>query len=322
MRSIRHDCRGWRPGFVADKAAALIKSLPKAQRRNFVPAPDFARAFVEAVKPGADTLSRCPGALPAQARGRGGGRQRIRRKHAGAAPAREPAPARMPARTARPQRAGRIARPRRVAPTLRRGAAGAFAEQAAAGLENAATRFPTRRFRCRCRVPAACPHIRRCTTTARRCRCACMPNATPRSANTPRRAPAAGDGAGRQAQAGAQAVAGVAEDRPAVRRDRVGRAARAAARRGLREGDRLRADLVDGAFAVAGRRGLEEIRDVEAFAARREAIAKQLFGEAMERLRQAEAILAVVAEARAKLESPLMGGPAATSTTCAGNSPR
>src|SRR3546814_9772802 len=45
---------GWlAPGFVVDKAAALIKSLPKAQRRNFVPAPDFARAFAEAY-PGPD----------------------------------------------------------------------------------------------------------------------------------------------------------------------------------------------------------------------------------------------------------------------------
>ncbi len=39
------------PGFVADKAAALIKSLPKILRRNFVPAPDFARAFAEAYAP-------------------------------------------------------------------------------------------------------------------------------------------------------------------------------------------------------------------------------------------------------------------------------
>src|SRR5690606_7843223 len=39
---------GWlAPGFVADKAAALIRSLPKGQRRNFVPAPDFANAFAE-----------------------------------------------------------------------------------------------------------------------------------------------------------------------------------------------------------------------------------------------------------------------------------
>src|SRR5690606_29169095 len=50
---------GWlAPGFVADKAAALIKSLPKAQRRNFVPAPDFARAFAEAHPgPEADTFT-------------------------------------------------------------------------------------------------------------------------------------------------------------------------------------------------------------------------------------------------------------------------
>src|SRR5690606_25524447 len=40
---------GWRaPGFVQDKAAALLRGLPKALRRNFVPAPDFARAFAEA----------------------------------------------------------------------------------------------------------------------------------------------------------------------------------------------------------------------------------------------------------------------------------
>ena len=36
------------PGFVADKAAALIRGLPKTLRRNYVPAPDFARAFAEA----------------------------------------------------------------------------------------------------------------------------------------------------------------------------------------------------------------------------------------------------------------------------------
>lgn len=36
------------PGLRAEKAAALIKSLPKPLRRNFVPAPDFAQAFLEA----------------------------------------------------------------------------------------------------------------------------------------------------------------------------------------------------------------------------------------------------------------------------------
>jgi ATP-dependent helicase HrpA len=36
------------PGLVEEKVAALIRALPKALRRNFVPAPDFARAFAQA----------------------------------------------------------------------------------------------------------------------------------------------------------------------------------------------------------------------------------------------------------------------------------
>ena len=45
------------PGFVEDKATALIRALPKALRRNFVPAPDFARAFAEAfAQPDADSI--------------------------------------------------------------------------------------------------------------------------------------------------------------------------------------------------------------------------------------------------------------------------
>jgi len=38
------------PGLLAEKVAELIRGLPKALRRNFVPAPDFARAFVESVR--------------------------------------------------------------------------------------------------------------------------------------------------------------------------------------------------------------------------------------------------------------------------------
>jgi ATP-dependent helicase HrpA len=41
-------CEWLVPGLLADKIAAMLRSLPKAQRRNFVPAPEFARAFVEA----------------------------------------------------------------------------------------------------------------------------------------------------------------------------------------------------------------------------------------------------------------------------------
>ncbi len=41
-------CEWLVPGLLAEKVAQLIRGLPKALRRNFVPAPDFARAFVEA----------------------------------------------------------------------------------------------------------------------------------------------------------------------------------------------------------------------------------------------------------------------------------
>ena len=41
-------CEWLVPGLLADKVAEAIRGLPKALRRNFVPAPDFARAFVEA----------------------------------------------------------------------------------------------------------------------------------------------------------------------------------------------------------------------------------------------------------------------------------
>jgi len=43
-------------GLLADKVAELIRALPKALRRNFVPAPDFARAFVEAEMPRDESL--------------------------------------------------------------------------------------------------------------------------------------------------------------------------------------------------------------------------------------------------------------------------
>lgn len=49
------------PGLVEEKATELIRGLPKALRRNFVPAPDFSRAFALAYPNGdADSL---PGAL-------------------------------------------------------------------------------------------------------------------------------------------------------------------------------------------------------------------------------------------------------------------
>ena len=50
------DCTGdWLvPGLLVEKASELIRGLPKSLRRNFVPAPDFARAFAESEASSAD----------------------------------------------------------------------------------------------------------------------------------------------------------------------------------------------------------------------------------------------------------------------------
>ena len=50
-------CEWLVPGLLAEKVAELIRGLPKALRRNFVPAPDFARAFVEAEAPRDESLA-------------------------------------------------------------------------------------------------------------------------------------------------------------------------------------------------------------------------------------------------------------------------
>ncbi|MBT2145401.1 MULTISPECIES: ATP-dependent RNA helicase HrpA [unclassified Rhodanobacter] len=51
-------CEWLVPGLLADKVAELIRGLPKALRRNFVPAPDFARAFAEAESPRDESLAK------------------------------------------------------------------------------------------------------------------------------------------------------------------------------------------------------------------------------------------------------------------------
>ena len=40
------------PGLLQDKVQALLRSLPKQLRKNFIPVPDFARACTEALEPG------------------------------------------------------------------------------------------------------------------------------------------------------------------------------------------------------------------------------------------------------------------------------
>ncbi len=50
-------CEWLVPGMLAEKVATLIRGLPKNLRRNYVPAPDFARAFVEAEEPRDEPLA-------------------------------------------------------------------------------------------------------------------------------------------------------------------------------------------------------------------------------------------------------------------------
>ena len=50
-------CEWLVPGLLPEKVAELIRGLPKSLRRNFVPAPDFARAFAAAEAPRDDALN-------------------------------------------------------------------------------------------------------------------------------------------------------------------------------------------------------------------------------------------------------------------------
>jgi ATP-dependent helicase HrpA len=71
--------------------------------------------------------------------------------------------------------------------------------------------------------------------------------------------------------------------------------------------ERLRVDLVEAALNALLDAGLDDIRDRDAFDARASDIGKALFGEAMRRMQLAEAILAAVAELKPKLDTPLLG---------------
>lgn len=298
------------PGFVADKAAALIKTLPKTLRRNFVPAPDFARAFFEAhAQPSADSLT---GELARFLHKLGGVavaatdfderalephlRMNLQLLDAGAS-----------------KGAPHVLAESRDLDELRRRfgerAAAAFAAKAADGLaQSGLVAFPDMP------IPASVPGAGGVPA---------YPALHDDGDSVSLRVHAEADVARRQHPRGVRRLLAIAlADKLKQARKQLPVSPKtgllyasieAAAPRtdGLKEGDRLRADLVDGAFASrtgdGADHGIAGIRDADAFAARREAIGKQLFGDAMERLRQAETILGAVAQARAKLESPLMG---------------
>lgn len=297
------------PGLVEEKAAALIKSLPKALRRNFVPAPDFARAFAEAhPQPEADRIE---GTLA----------RFLHRLTGVELPVAEFRPDQLEPHlhaNLRLLEGKTVLAESRDLDALREDfgqrAAQAFARHAARGMAQAGlTAFPEQP------VPMAVPGaggvpaypalrdegdavalavhaqrevaerlhpqgVRRLLAIALADKCKQARRQLPIQPKTSLLYAAI-------AASGRRTAAASAAPRPD----------------GLKDADRLRADLVDGAFDALTARGLLEIRDAAAFARRRDAVAAALFGEAMRRLAQAEGILALVAEVRAQLESPLVG---------------
>ena len=295
------------PGFVQDKAASLIKSLPKVLRRNFVPAPDFARAFAEA-HPQAEADS-IEGALA-----------RFLKKLTGVDLAATDFDAadidpHLRANLRLFDSDGRhvLADGRDLGELRARfgqRAAEAFARHAAQGMAaEGLVAFPLQP----------------------------IPRSVPGAGGVPAYPALQDDGEAASLAVHAQSdvaehlhpegvrrllAIALAEKAKHARKQLpvqaktslLYAAIESAAPRhaeprrdGLKDGDRLRADLVDGAFAALAAEGLGDVRDAGAFAERRDAIGNALFGEAMRRLQQAEAILALVAEVRAKLESKLMG---------------
>jgi ATP-dependent helicase HrpA len=284
------------PGFVADKASGLIRSLPKAMRRNYVPAPDFARAFFEAFpKPSADDvrgelarfLSRATGvavaaidfdetALEPHLRmnlrlredPRGGGEGRV------LAESRDLEDLR--ARFG--DRAGQAF------------AARAGREMAATGLHD----FPAQP----------------------------IPLQVPGEAGVPAYPALRDDGDSvalhvfaDRAQAQAAHPLGVRRLLEFALADKMKQARKqlpVSPKTGLlyasiESQERLRGDIVDAAINAVLAEGLDGIRDRPAFEQRRDEAGRRLFGEAMERLKLADAILSAVAELKPQLEAPLMG---------------
>ncbi|WP_257644320.1 DUF3418 domain-containing protein, partial [Luteimonas salinisoli] len=290
------------PGFYEDKAAALIRALPKALRRNFVPAPDFARAFAQAhPQPEAEAFS---GALA-----------RFLQRLTGVAvtavdfdgAALDPH-LRINLRLLAPDGRQVLAETRDL-DALRaefgERAARAFAARAAEGMAREGIReFPAEP------VPRSVPGVGGVA-------------AYPALADE-------GDSVGLAvhadpARADSLHPGGVLRLLRIALEIRLRQARKqlpvapktallyaaieAAAPRAPepRGGDLLREDLVEGAFLALAADGLVGIRDAAAFAARRDAIARTLFAESTRRLRLAESILERIAEIRARLDSGLMG---------------
>jgi ATP-dependent helicase HrpA len=279
------------PGLVNEKAAGLIRGLPKALRRNYVPAPDFARAFAEAwQQPSADTLA--------------GELARFLSRSTGASVA----PTDFDEAALEPHlRINlRVIGPDRRALVESRD----LAQLRATYGERAERAFAARAGR-----ELAAEGLRAFPQTP-------IPDSVPGEAGVPA-FPAlvdSGDAAALRvfadrAQAEAEHPRGVRRLLEIALADKVKQAAKqlpVSPKTGLlyasiESQERLRGDLVDAALNAQLAEGLGSIRRADTFELRAGDVARRLFGEAMQRLQLAEEILARVAELRPKLEPPLMG---------------
>jgi ATP-dependent helicase HrpA len=279
------------PGFVAEKAAELIRSLPKAMRRNYVPAPDFGRAFFEAFPNGsADDIR--------------GELARFLSKTTGMNVAATDfdessleSHLLMNLRLRDDQ--GKVLAVSRDLDGLRARfgarAGDAFAARAGAALaEEGLREFP------------ATP----------------IPLQVPGEAGVPAYPALVDEGETAALRIFADPAEAQEQHPQGVRRlleialaDKAKQARKqlpVAPKTGLlyasiETQERLRGDLVDAAMNALLAEGLGDIRDPATFAQRRDSAMKELFGEAMARLKLAENILSLVAELKPLLEAPLMG---------------
>ena len=292
------------PGFVADKASGLIRSLPKAQRRNYVPAPDFGRAFFEAFpRASADDIR--------------GELARFLSRTTGASvsaldfdeAALEP----------------HLRMNLRLREDPRNGEGRVLAESR--DLEELRARFgerADRAFAARAGREMARQGLREFPPQP-------IPLQVPGEAGVPAFPALVDEGESVALRVFADRTEAAQAHPQGVRRllalalaDKVRQARKQlpvspklgllyAAIEQFADGDRagekerLRADIVEAALNAVLADGLAGIRDRADFERRREDAGRALFGEAMERLKLAEAILGAVAELKPQLESPLMG---------------
>lgn len=279
------------PGFIAEKAAELIRTLPKAQRRNYVPAPDFGRAFHEAwPQPSADDIR--------------GELARFLSRTTGAAVA--------------ALDFEETALDPHLCMNLRLRADDGKVLAESRDLDSLRARFGERAgqaFAARAGRALVAEGLREFPAAP-------IPLQVPGEAGVPAFPALVDEGEHvalrifadrRQAEtAHPLGVRRLLEIALAEKIKRARKQLPVSPKTGLlyaaiESQERLRGDLVDAAMNAVLAEGLETIRDPAAFAQRHDDAGKRLFGEAMERLKLAEAILAGVAEVKPQLESPLMG---------------